>query len=61
MLQYSVTALHYLADSDQLWILVGNQAQFQTIMVLDEASRVGAASPKPLLPQHNVFDSVSIG
>lgn len=59
LLSHNVLTLYYLESTDQLWILDGNQAQFQTVMILNEASQIGAAVLEPLLPEHSVFDAVS--
>ncbi|XP_067941279.1 follistatin-related protein 5-like [Watersipora subatra] len=58
LMQHSVHSLHYLPMTDEVWLLLGNQAEFQTIMTASPASSPKSLQVQSLLPHPSVFDMV---
>lgn len=58
VLKSHIKSLHYVKNTDELWILTGNQPQFQDVIILSRASEGIPTDVHPLLPAHTVFDSV---
>lgn len=58
-LEHPARAIYYVSKTDELWILSGQQPQFQDVLILSKASSVGSADLQPLIEHHTVFDAVS--
>ena len=48
-----------MSRTDDVWILVGSQTQFQTVMRISSASSIDDFELVSFLPEPSVFDSVS--
>jgi len=58
-LKHKPTSIAYMEETDELWVLVGNQYQFQTVMILSDASKGPYMPLTSLLPHFSIFDAVS--